>query len=222
VADACNGRTTLLAALPGYGASPAWSGPASAVALAEAIEAAVLALGHTNVDIVGFSGGAHHALRLATRRILGVGTIIALGGVGDLSAEERAGIRQFAQTLRQAPLPPGFAAARFLSPSFAAEHPDAVRRVDAWAAATSAENLAAELEAFADAEPVLPDLASFCGRLVARTGSLDLAAPPSHAQAIARACPSGRLEIVEAAGHALLEEDCDGTLDSVKRALAET
>ncbi len=212
VAEACAGYTTLLAALPGYGGAPAWAGPVSAVEIAEAIESAVLASGYRRVNVVGFSGGANHALRIATRGVLEVDAVVALGGVGDLSAEERTGMRQFAASLRQAPLPPGLATARFLSPGFAAGHPDAVQRVEAWSNATSPENLAMELEAFADASPVLPALAGFAGRVLARTGTLDVAAPPAHAAAIARACPHGWLQLVEGAAHALLEEDRTGTV----------
>ncbi len=219
LADACTGQTTLLAALPGYGAAPPWAAPVSAVAIAEAIEAAVVAAGYRRLRIVGFSGGAHHALRVATRGMIEVTTVVVLAGVGDLSSEERAGTRAFAGSLRQAPLPAGLAAQRFLSPAFAASHPDAVARVEAWSSATTAENLAAELEAVADAPLLLPALASFAGAVIARTGSLDVAAPLSHAEAIIAACARGRLEVVHGAGHALLEEDRDGTIAAVTAAL---
>ncbi len=106
----------------------------------------------------------------------------------------------------------GLPTSLFLSPVFAASHPDACARVETWISATTPDNLARELEAVANASPVLPALASFEGRVVARTGALDQAAPPAHAEAIARACPNAVLQIVPGCGHALLEEDRQETL----------
>src|SRR5260221_555065 len=72
IAAACSEKRTLLAALPGYGPAPAWSGPTTAARVAEAIERAVLDAGATRLAIVGFSGGAYHALHLAMRGVLQV------------------------------------------------------------------------------------------------------------------------------------------------------
>jgi 3-oxoadipate enol-lactonase len=222
VADACVGKKTLLLAMPGYGASPPWTQAPSAIAIVEAIEATVLGAGVCRLKVVGFSGGAHHALRLASLGVLDVTTVVALGGIADLSADERSGMRAMAESLRHAAIPPGFATARFLSPGFAAAHPDATARVEAWVRATSAANLAWELEALAGAPELLPALASFPGRIFARTGTLDLAAPPAQAEAIARACPRGSLQMVSGCGHALLEENRAETIAAVVAALVDT
>ncbi len=219
VADACAGCTTLLAALPGYGSSPPWKDAVSVDDMAGLIERTLLAAGHRAVKIVGFSGGAHLALRVATRSVVRVDALVALGGVGDFTDEERAGTRQLAALVRRGPLPSGVAGGRFLSRAFAAAHPEAAARVEAWGAATSGANLARELEAIAGGSPVLPSLAFFRGALLARTGSLDAATPVAHARAIAGACPQGVLQIVEGAGHALLEEDLAGTVRAVTTAL---
>jgi pimeloyl-ACP methyl ester carboxylesterase len=82
--------------------------------------------------------------------------------------------------------------------------------------ATSRENLVHELVMFSKASGVVPGLATFAGKVVARVGALDVAAPPAHSEAIARAAPNGVLQLVEGAGHALMEEDLEGTIEAVR------
>lgn len=219
IANACRGRKTLLAALPGYGPAPAWPGPTTAVAVAEAIERAVLDTGVNRVSVVGFSGGAYHALHLAVRGVLHVERVVVLGAIADPSTEERAGLSATARALRAGQTLAGVPTSRFLSPAFAAAHPDACARVEAWAAATSPANLAIELDALAEAPPLLSRLGRFERPVLARTGALDLATPPSHARALAEHCPRGVVQIVEGRGHALLEEDRDETVRAVVEAL---
>ena len=219
IADACPRRRTLLAALPGYGACPAWTGPVTAVAIAEAIERAALDAGAQRLSIVGFSGGSYHALHVAIRGVLAVDSLVLLGGMADLSDETRAGQRGFAAALRAEQPLGGVATARFLSPAFAARHPDACARVEAWLHATTPENLARELDAVADGPSLLDGLGAFEGRVLARTGALDLACPPANAEEIARRTRVATVQIVPGCGHALLEEDPVGTTAAVLAAL---
>ena len=218
VAEAYGGRR-LLAALPGYGRSPGWPAPTTATAIAETIEKAVLDVGVRRLSVVGFSGGAYHALHLAVRGVLVVDNVVALGALADLSAVERAGLRATAQALRSGANLAGVATARFLAPRFAQAHPAACARVEAWLEATTRHNLALELEALSEAPPLLAQLSTFHRRVLARTGALDGASPPSHAQAIARACVHGVANIVDGCSHALLEEDLPGTLRAALSAL---
>lgn len=213
LAEAYAGRR-LLAAMPGYGNSPAWAGTTTATTIAETIERAVRGAGVRRLSLVGFSGGAYHALHLAVRGVLTVDRIVVLGGLGDPSPEERAGLRATAQALRSGVSLAGVATARFLAPQFARTNPAACARVEAWLRATTPENLATELDALSEAPPLLARLSTFQGRVLARTGALDQASAPSHAQAIARACAYGVAEIVDGCGHALLEEDRPGTVRS--------
>jgi len=217
VARALGGRRTLLAALPGYGPTPAWPEATSAVAIAEAIEEAVRAAGVDRAAVVGFSAGAYHALHLAVRGRFAIDRVITLAGFADLSAEERGGMRGFAAALRAGANLDGVATARFLSPPFAKTHPDACARVEAWLRATSRENLARELDACAESPPLLDMCAA---RVVARAGSLDLVVPPAHAEAIAKTARHGVAQVVEGSGHALLEENLDATTAAIVRALA--
>jgi pimeloyl-ACP methyl ester carboxylesterase len=212
IAQRTQGRRTLLAALPGYGNAPAWPSPPNAAGIVEAIEEALLDVGVRRLSIVGFSGGAHHALHLAVRGVVHVENVVALGCLADLSLEERSGMKGMAAALRRGASFAGVPTTRFLAPKFAASHPQACCRVEAWLSATSPSNLALELEAFADAPPLLDQLSRFEGRVLARTGALDLATPPAHAVSVAQACSRGVAQIVERCGHALLEEDFEPTI----------
>jgi len=219
VADAVVGRRTLLAALPGYGDAPARPSAFTVADIARAIEDAVRALGVSRLRVVGFSGGAYHALQLALRGVIAVDAVVVLGGFADLTAADRAGFVGLAAALRAGAPLAGVATSRFLSPTFAAAHPDARARVEAWIHATSPENLARELDAMVAAPSLLAGLAGWGGRVVARTGSLDLAAPPAKGQAIASAARRGVFQQVDGAGHALLEENRDATIAAVLAAL---
>jgi 3-oxoadipate enol-lactonase len=191
-----------------------------ATAIADAIEQAVAAAGVRQLSVVGFSGGAYHALHMAVRGVLDVERVVALGAIGDLSNDERAGLRGLAEALRAGQSLDGIPTARFLSPAFAATHPEACAQVEVWVKATSPANLAIEADAVAAGPPLLGRLGSYQGRVLARTGELDLATPPSHARAIAASCRNGVAEIVEGCGHALLEEDRDETVRAALAALA--
>jgi 3-oxoadipate enol-lactonase len=220
IAQACRGFCTVLAALPGYGAAPAWPGPVSASKIAEQIEQAMIGAGHRSLSIVGFSGGAYHALHVATRGVLDVSKVIAIGGFAELSLAERAGLRGFATALRTGTALAGIPTARFLSPRFAQAHPEACTRVEGYLTATMPENLAHELDAVAEGPSLLEGLRSFQGIVIARTGALDVAMPSAHAQNIAGACRRGVVQIVSECGHALLEEDRDATIAAVVESLA--
>jgi 3-oxoadipate enol-lactonase len=219
LADALPAKRRLLAALPGYGAAPPWPGATTAVATAETIERSLASAGIDRVSVVGFSGGGYHALHLAVRGVVKVDRVVALGAFGELSAEERVGTTGLATAVRAGSNVAGIPTQRFLSPAFAAAHPDACARVEAWLRATTPANLATELDALAAAPSLLAKLAGFEGTVLARTGSLDAASPPVHAEAVARACSRGTLQIVDGCGHALLEEDRDATVSAVVAAL---
>jgi 3-oxoadipate enol-lactonase len=222
IADACTGHRTLLAALPGYGDAPPWSsesGAVTAVGIAEAIERAVVGVGASTLRVVGFSGGAYHAIHLAARGVLMVESLVLLGGIADITPDVSAAFKGFSAALRAGQSLAGVATARFLSPAFAASHPDACARVEGWLDATSRDNLALELDAVAAGPSLLETLRTFAGTVRARTGEFDLASPTANAAAIARVAPHGSLQVVPGCGHALLEEDRAGTIAAVVAAL---
>src|SRR6188768_2664286 len=90
------GRRALIAALPGYGPNTGATPAPTLEAAAEALETAVSAHAPERLAIVGFSSGAYHALHLAVRGRLAVEALVQLGSYGDLSREEREGLRGFA------------------------------------------------------------------------------------------------------------------------------
>jgi pimeloyl-ACP methyl ester carboxylesterase len=208
---------SILVSFPGYGQSAALSAPWATRDLHAAVEDSLLARGVEEASLVGFSSGAYHAFAIACRGRVRVSAIASLAGFLDFAAEERGMLRHMAaavaagQDLREA------AIARFLSPG--ARTPENVAAIDAWLAATSRENSAAELLASADVE----DLTSRVGQLdipiLARVGSEDVACPRAKSEAIARAAKRAVLQIVPGAGHALTLEDAEDSAEAVLKAV---
>ncbi len=207
-------------ALPGYGASPALPGKYTLPAAQAAVEAALLDAGVRECAVVGFSGGGYRALSLACSGNVRVTHVLSLAGLAGLTTDESAGFRGFAAAVRAGQDLRALAVPRFLSASFAAVHAEAAQAVQGWLSAAPPEVIAAELDAFAEAEDLTPALGALLIPIVARVGSADVASPPPKSEAIARACRSARLEIVDGAGHALVYEDVGGTIEALRRLLA--
>ena len=213
-------HTAVQVALPGYGASPALTPPWTMINLHETIEAALLERGLRRVAVVGYSGGGYHALALAMRRKVEVTLLVSLAGMTSFTDPERQGFRDTAGAIASGAIDfRSIAAARFLSPAYQTE-PAAVAHVLAWIDATSPQNVAAELLAFADAEDFSPRVRELEIPILARIGSADVAVPPSKAEELVRAARHGARERVEGKAHALMVEDPAGTVASVVRALA--
>lgn len=203
--------------LPGYGKSPPLEGSWDLGKLHAAIEDALLARGIERASIVGFSGGAYHALALACRARVRVDAVVSLAGLLGLSPEEKDGFRQFAAgVLAGADLKP-LAGPRFLSAH--ARTPENVAAVEKWLDATPRENLAAELLAFVEADDLTAKIRALAIPILARVGAEDVAAPPAKSEAIARAAARGALQILPGVGHALPIEDLEGTASAVAAAL---
>jgi 3-oxoadipate enol-lactonase len=118
-----------------------------------------------------------------------------------------------ARTVRSggtAPLAPAVAA-RWLTPEFAAAHPDLVARLEAMIAGADDEGYAACCEVVAQM-----DLREDLGRIAAPTlvvsGAEDLALPPEHQRAIAEGIPGAELVTVSPGAHlANLEQTLEVT-----------
>lgn len=219
-AEISHSHRAVEVALPGYGPSTPLPGRYSLDAAHDALEATLLAAGANECAFVGFSAGAYRALAIACRGRIRVTHILALAGLAGLTAAEAEGFRASAAALRAGHDLREVAVARFLSPAFAAANPDALDMMERWLAAAPVEVMAGELEAFAEAEDLLPRLRSLRCRVIARAGSLDVAVPLAKSAAIAEACPGAAVELVAGAGHALPHEDPEGTADALKRLLA--
>ena len=110
--------------------------------------------------LVGFSGGSYHALALAGDDRVRAAGVVTVGGLLDLTGEERGQFRAFAGAVLAGTDLRAIAGPRFLSDAFRAAHPEAVAKVEAWLGATSGENLAAELRAFAECPDLTPRVAA--------------------------------------------------------------
>jgi len=215
-------RTVHFIHSPGYGQSPALppgpEGPSMASIEAE-MEKALLSRGIHEAAFVGYSLGAYHALALAIRSGVRVTKIVSLAGIAHLSDEEKALRMGAGQMMRAGTDIRSMMASMMASPGFLQREPKCAEEILRWMDATTPENLLLELDAITRCENLLPGLTRVTAPLLARVGDLDAAAPPKHSQEIVRAVPHGTLEIVPCVGHALLLEDREGTIESVKRFL---
>jgi 3-oxoadipate enol-lactonase/3-oxoadipate enol-lactonase/4-carboxymuconolactone decarboxylase len=205
--------TTVVLSLPGYGGSPALKEPWTLADLHSAIEESLVAHRIARASFVGFSSGAYHALALACRGRVAADAVVSLAGFLGFEASERDSMREVAKLLRQGANLRALAGPRFLCES--ARSGERVASVEAWFDATSPENLAAEMVAFADAEDLTSRVAALDARVLARVGSHDVAAPPAKSEAIVRAATRGTLQVVPGAGHALPIEDRQATARAV-------
>jgi pimeloyl-ACP methyl ester carboxylesterase len=206
-------------ALPGYGTSEPLSGPWGTRDLHQALGVTLHAHAIRRASLVGFSGGAYHALALACHGIVEASCLVLLGGFATFTAEERAGYRQLSESIARGDDLRALMGPRSLSTAFRAKRPECVATVEGWFEATSPSNLSAEFAAFAHGEDLTPRLPGLTAPILARVGSEDVAMPCSKSEAIVDAAPSAQIEIVPGVGHALMLEDPEGTLDAVMRGL---
>jgi len=211
-------RTVLLPSFPGYHAGP----PVDRIDLDDqhaALQERIVADGILEIDVVGFSLGAYRACAIACDGRLVVRRVVALAGFVTMTDEERATFAGFAEMAQSKSAPPGILAERFLSPAFAAAHPDIRKSVDSWLDAIEPISLAAELRAIARCRDLSSPLQSLEARVVARVGELDVAAPRAKSEHLVACARHATLEIVPGAGHLLLFEDFENTATSIERAL---
>lgn len=210
----------LVPHLPGYGETPPLAPGFTLQQRDDAVLQALLDRGVEQAHLLGYSCGTLVALKLALSGRISPLSLFALAGMCELDGEEREAFRQFAQAIRSGQDAAPIAGQRFLSPEYAAQHPDAVREVENWV--RGAKSLDGELSVLADElSDLTPALAALRCPVVARTGSLDLAVPVGHAETLVAAVPDGTLQVVDGAGHALLLEDFEATADAIEAAFAD-
>ena len=183
----------------GHGESPAPAGPYSSDDLVDDVVALLDRLGVQRAHVAGLSLGGMTALRLAAREPARVYRLVALAtsakpdpqGFLDRAAAARAG--------GTAPLAPTVVS-RWLTPAYAAEHPDLVARLEAMIVAADDEGYALCCEVVAAV-----DLREDLGRITAPTlvvsGAEDPALPPPHQQAIAEGIAGASLVSVSPGAH---------------------
>jgi pimeloyl-ACP methyl ester carboxylesterase len=206
-------------ALPGYGASEPLPQPWEFGELHQALGATLHARRIRRAALVGYSGGAYHALALACHGIVEASCLVLLGGFAAFTAEERAGYKQLSEALARGEDLRTLMGPRSLSAAYRAKRPESTTTVEGWVDATSPSNLSAEFAAFAHSEDLTPRLPGLMVPILARVGSEDVAAPPSKSEAIVDAASNAHIEIVPGGGHAQMLEDPEGTAEAVMRGL---
>ena len=183
----------------GHGDSPSPAGPYSLDDLVDDVLALLDRLGVQKAHVAGLSLGGMTALRLAAREPARVDRLVALAtsakpdpqGFLDRAAAARSG--------GTAPLAPTVVS-RWLTPAYAAEHPDLVARLEAMIVAADDEGYALCCEVVAAV-----DLREDLGRITAPTlvvsGAEDPALPPPHQQAIAEGIAGASLVSVSPGAH---------------------
>jgi 3-oxoadipate enol-lactonase len=183
----------------GHGESPAPSGPYSLDDLVDDLVALLDAVGARRAHVVGLSLGGMTAMRLAAREPDRVDRLAVLCTSAKTDPQ---GFLDRAAAVRSGGTAPIASAVvgRWLTPAFAAEHPDLVARLEAMIAGADDEGYAACCEVVAGM-----DLRTDLGRIGAPTlvvsGADDLALPPEHQRTIADGIPGAELLSVGPAAH---------------------
>jgi len=183
----------------GHGESPAPAGPYRLDDLVDDLGALLDEVGAERAHVVGLSLGGMTAMRLAARepdRVHRLAVLCTSAKPDPQPFLDRAAIVRNGGT---APLAPAVVG-RWLTPAFAAEHPELVARLEAMVATAEDDAYAACCEVVAHV-----DLRADLGRITAPTlvvgGREDLALPPQHQQAIADGIPDAELVTVSPGAH---------------------
>jgi 3-oxoadipate enol-lactonase len=183
----------------GHGDSPAPPGPYSLDDLVDDLVALLDEVGAERAHVAGLSLGGMTAMRLAAgepERVHRLAVLCTSAKPDPQPFLDRAVAVRSGGT---APLAPTVAS-RWVTPPFAAQHPDLVARLEAMIAGSDDEGYAACCEVVAAV-----DLREDLGRITAPTlvvsGAEDVALPPPHQQAIVDGIPGAELLTVSPGAH---------------------
>jgi 3-oxoadipate enol-lactonase len=183
----------------GHGESPTPAGPYRLDDLVDDLGALLDEVGAERAHVVGLSLGGMTAMRLAARepdRVHRLAVMCTSAKPDPTPFLDRAAAVRSGGT---APLAPAVVG-RWLTPAFAADHPDLVARLEAMIATADDEGYAACCEVVASV-----DLRADLGRITAATlvisGWEDQALPPAHQQAIVDGIPDAELVTVSPGAH---------------------
>jgi 3-oxoadipate enol-lactonase len=204
----------------GHGLSPVPEGRYALADLGRDALALLDRLGIASADVCGLSLGGMTAMWLAAHAPSRVNRLVlcctsALLGPASQWAERAATVRAHGTAAVADAV-----VARWVTPGFAAAHPETTARLRAMIAATPAAGYAGACAAVEDM-----DLRADLGRIVAPTmviaGADDVATPPSHGAAIADAIPGARLEVLADAAHLATFQQADEANRLILEALDE-
>jgi 3-oxoadipate enol-lactonase len=183
----------------GHGDSPAPPGPYSLEDLVDDLVALLDEVGAERAHVAGLSLGGMTAMRLAAREPERVHRLAVLCTSAKPDPQPFLDRAVAVRSGGTAPLAPTVAS-RWVTPPFAAQHPDLVARLEAMIAGSDDEGYAACCEVVAAV-----DLREDLGRITAPTlvvsGAEDVALPPPHQQAIVDGIPGAELLTVSPGAH---------------------
>ncbi len=188
----------VLVDLPGHGASAVAPPPYTIGGLAGGVVAALDRLEVERAHVVGLSIGAMIAMAMAARhgdRVDHLALLCTSAQLGPPSRwHERAATVRAEGTKAIATTVVG----RWLTPSYAAAHPDVVEDLVAMVSSADAEAYAACCEAIAEMD-LRDDLPRIAAPTLVVAGTVDPSTPPEHGELVAALIPGARIEILEAA-----------------------
>jgi 3-oxoadipate enol-lactonase len=183
----------------GHGESPAPKGTYVLDDLVDDLLALLDEVGAPRAHVVGLSLGGMTAMRLAARepdRVDRLALLCTSAKVDPQGFLDRAAAARSGGT---APLAPTVVS-RWLTPAFAAEHPDLVARLEGMVAAADDDGYAACCEVVAGMD-LRDDLARISAPTLVVAGADDPALPPEHQRIIADGIPGADLLTVTPAAH---------------------
>jgi|1185.fasta_scaffold307646_2 3-oxoadipate enol-lactonase len=194
----------------GHGASPAPAGPYTLDDLVDDLAALLDEVGAQRAHVAGLSLGGMTAMRLAAREPARVHRLAVLCTSAKADPQPFLDRARAVRSGGTAPLAPAVAA-RWLTPAFAAAHPDLVARLEAMIAGADDEGYAACCEVVAHMD-LRDDLARITAPTLVISGADDLALPPEHQRVIAAGISGAELVSVSPGAHlANLEQPLEVT-----------
>jgi 3-oxoadipate enol-lactonase len=183
----------------GHGESPAPAGPYSLDDLVDDVVALLDRLGARRAHVAGLSLGGMTALRLAAREPGRVGQLAILASSARPDPQGFLDRAVAARSGGTAPLAPTVVQ-RWLTPGYAAAHPELVARLEAMIVAADDEGYALCCEVVA-AVDLREDLARITAPTLVVSGAEDPALPPPHQQLIADGIAGASLVSVSPGAH---------------------
>lgn len=194
----------------GQGDSPAPQGPYALDDLVDDLVALLDEVGAERAHVAGLSLGGMTAMRLAAREPARVDRLALLATSAKPDPQvflDRARAARSGGTAAMAPA----VAARWLTPSYAAAHPDLVARLEAMIAMADDEGYAACCEVIAQLD-LRAEIGSITAPTLVISGREDPALPPEHQELIAGTIPGAELVTISPGAHLPnLEQDLQVT-----------